>query len=95
MMLLNSTAWYYNDSMILVWMAIIFIQGHRDVRKLNFCANYVTKFTFMEFQVLLKLVGVINLILMLSHLIGVQEKSPTLACILTLTNHFLSNLVWS
>ena len=56
------------DSILLyVWVQVLltltFIQGHRSARKQkNFCTNYLKKFSvWMEFGILLRLVGVMDL----------------------------------
>ena len=60
--------------LIRVWMTVTLSQGHSSARKQKLlCTNYLTKL-WLQFGILLRLVGVLNHILILSHLFNIQGR---------------------
>ena len=91
--------------LIPVCWTLIYIQGHM-CKKTGTSAPIVSIFfpLWMELGVLLRLVGLMNLTIILSGPISVQGREPflcdfiskilLLACIQIFTDQFLSNLAW-
>ena len=62
-----------NYTLIVVYLTLPLIQGHNDVRKQNLQHHLALEWIWMEIAMLFRLVGLMNLILILSCLISFQD----------------------
>ena len=73
-MILDATELYI---WILVWLTLTYIQGHRGAKKQNLTHKFISESSYsvwMEFVTMLRLVGMMRLMIILSHVINIQRR---------------------